>query len=152
MGLEGRPDMALFKFTKSILEDIPIDVYNHGKLKRDFTYIDDLIKSIWLLSSKIPTNTIQEVDNYSDSLSENAPYRIVNIGNSRPVELLKFIEAIESALGKRAKKNFMPMQPGDVPITWANVELLNDLIGFVPDTDVNIGVKNFVKWYKKFYI
>ena len=96
--------MALFKFTKSILEDIPIDVYNHGKLKRDFTYIDDLIKSIWLLSSKIPTNTIQEVDNYSDSLSENAPYRIVNIGNSRPVELLKFIEAIESALGKERKK------------------------------------------------
>lgn len=148
----GRPDMALFKFTKAMLNDEPIDVYNFGKMKRDFTYVDDLVKSIRLLIDVIPqTIKNRNIPLVDDSLSPVAPYRIVNIGNSKMVELLDFIVAIEKHLGIEAKKNMMPMQMGDVPATWADTKLLEELIGYCPDTNFEDGVKAFVDWYLKYY-
>lgn len=145
----GRPDMALFKFTKAILNGDAIDVYNHGDMKRDFTYIDDLVRAIRLLIDAAPLRleTVPE----GDSLSPVAPFRVVNIGNSEPVQLLAFIEAIEAATGLSAQKNMMPMQAGDVPATWADARLLTSLTGYAPKTQVPEGVANFVAWYRAYY-
>jgi len=145
----GRPDMALFKFTKAILNGDPIDVYNHGDMSRDFTYVTDLVRGIYLLLDAVPER-LGDVP-IGDSLSPVAPHRIVNIGNGEPVQLIAFIDAIEDALGQPATKNFMDMQPGDVPATWADGALLQKLTGYTPKTDVVTGVKAFVDWYRDYY-
>ncbi|EIE51103.1 UDP-glucuronate 5-epimerase [Salipiger aestuarii] len=147
----GRPDMALFKFTKAILNGDPIDVYNHGDMKRDFTYIDDLVTGIRLLMDAVPQRPEDGVVPEGDSLSPVAPFRVVNIGNSEPVQLTDFIAAIETATGREAIRNLMPMQPGDVPATWADAALLLKLTGFVPSTDVGTGVAHFMRWYQDHY-
>ncbi|MDB4132555.1 NAD-dependent epimerase/dehydratase family protein [Amylibacter sp.] len=149
----GRPDMALFKFTKAILDGDPIDVYNHGEMSRDFTYIDDLVQGIRLLIDAVPEN-LGGIEAYSktfDSKSCVAPFRAVNIGNSKPQKLTNFIKAIEQSIGIRAVKNFMPMQAGDVPSTWADTMLLEQLTGYRPQTDLTNGVKNFITWYREYY-
>ena len=148
----GRPNMAQFKFTRAILEGEPIDIYNHGDMSRDFTYIDDLVAGIRGLIDAVPQRVsdpgqIEE----GDSLSPVAPYRVVNIGNSAPVPLMEFIDAIEAAVGQEAKKNFMDMQPGDVPATWADGTLLSRLTGYAPQTSVRDGVARFVAWYRDYY-
>lgn len=146
----GRPDMALFKFTKAILNDDAIDVYNYGEMKRDFTYIDDLIKAIRCLIDAVPSTSLAgSIPN--DSLSPVAPYRVVNIGNSNSVQLTDFIDAIEMATGKTAIRNLMPIQAGDVPATWADASLLRAVTGYAPETSVQEGVGNFVEWYREFY-
>ena len=138
----GRPDMAYFKFTKAIAEGRPIDVYNNGKMRRDFTYIDDIVEGVLRVADRIPS---------SCALSP-APYALYNIGNHSPVDLLDFIKAIESALGKEAKINFKPMQPGDVLATFADVgDLMRD-VGFKPDTPIHEGIGRFVDWYKSYYL
>jgi len=142
----GRPDMALFKFTEAILAGRPIDVYNHGEMWRDFTYVDDLVRAIRLLIDAVPGGPETAVA--SDSLSPVAPYRVVNIGNSEKVRLTDFIEAIEAATGKKATRNLMPMQAGDVPATWADATLLQNLTGYRPKTDVREGVARFVEWWR----
>lgn len=148
----GRPDMALFKFTKAILEDRPIDVYNYGDMKRDFTYVEDLVEAIYLLVG-VPPVRPDAVDAVpaGDSLSPVAPWRVVNIGNSDAVQLTDFIEAIEAATGKQAQRNLLPMQAGDVPATWADAELLKTLTGYKPRTGVREGVAKFVEWYRAHY-
>ena len=144
----GRPDMALFKFTRAILSGEPIEVYNHGEMQRDFTYVDDLIEGIVRLIGVVPgTEPVGAVD----SLSPVAPWRAVNIGNGAPVRLLDFVEAIEGALGQHATKRLMPMQPGDVPATWADATLIRDLVGPLPRTDIAEGVRRFVAWYRDHY-
>ena len=149
----GRPDMALFKFTKAILSGEPIDVYNHGEMSRDFTYIDDLVHGMRLLMDAIPEgrNLLEENAYKIDSKSRVAPFRVVNIGNSQLSKLLDFIEAIEVSVGIEAQKNMMPMQAGDVPATWADTALLFELTGYKPKMDLSIGVKNFVTWYREYY-
>jgi UDP-glucuronate 4-epimerase len=148
----GRPDMALFKFTKAILEGRPIDVYNHGDMSRDFTYVEDLVDGIVRLVDAVPARpSSPDAVPEGDSLSPVAPYRIVNIGNSDSVRLLDFIEAIEAATGRVAEKNFMDMQPGDVPATWADASLLKTLTGYAPQTPVRDGVVRFVEWYRDYY-
>lgn len=147
----GRPDMALFKFTKAMLEGKSIDVYNFGKMKRDFTYIDDIVEAIIRLQDVIPEpNSDWTVETGSPATS-SAPYRVYNIGNSSPVELMDYITALEEAIGVKAEKNMMPMQPGDVLETSAETQPLYDLVGFRPQTSVKDGVKNFVDWYRAFY-
>ncbi len=148
----GRPDMALFKFTKGILEDTPIDIYNNGDMYRDFTYVEDLVKGIALLIEAVPQRpeTPQDIP-AGDSLSPVAPFRVVNVGNSDKVRLLDYIEAIEAELGKPAIRNYMPMQKGDVPATWANADLLKTLTGYKPQTDIRDGVAKFVQWYRDYY-
>jgi UDP-glucuronate 4-epimerase len=145
----GRPDMALFKFTDAILKDQPIDVYDHGRMERDFTYIDDLVEGIVRLIPKGPVTG--EPVGAMDSLSPVAPFRVVNIGNGAPVNLMDFIAAIEAALGKPAKRNYMAMQPGDVPKTWANADLLEALTGFRPNYPVAKGIREFVAWFREYY-
>jgi UDP-glucuronate 4-epimerase len=145
----GRPDMALFKFTKGILEGTPIDIYNHGEMWRDFTYVEDLVRGIRLLIDAVPGGPETAVE--GDSLSPAAPFRIVNIGNSDKVRLLDFVEAIETELGRRAIRNYLPMQAGDVPATWANALLLERLTGYRPQTPVGDGVARFVHWYREYY-
>lgn len=149
----GRPDMALFKFTRAILEGSPIDIYNNGDMRRDFTYIDDLIHAVTALLAAVPAlpDSRKAPDLTGDSLSPVAPYRIVNIGNGAPVALMDFVLAIESALGQVAQKNFLPMQPGDVPATWADASLLTQLVGPMPRTDIGDGVAQFVAWYRDYY-
>ncbi|WP_412551409.1 SDR family NAD(P)-dependent oxidoreductase [Shimia sp. MIT910701] len=148
----GRPDMALFKFTKAILEGSAIDIYNHGDMSRDFTYIDDLVTGIVNLIEAAPEAAEgREGARDGDSLSPVAPWRVVNIGNGQPVQLMKFVEAIETALDQEAKKNFMDMQPGDVPATWADARLLEQLTGTIPQTPVEEGVAKFVAWYREYY-
>lgn len=148
----GRPDMALFKFTKAMLEGKPIDVYNHGEMMRDFTYVEDLVEAIRRLIDAPPIRP-ENVDEIAegDSLSPVAPWRVVNIGNSQPVQLGEMIAAIEDALGLTAERNLLPMQPGDVPATWADAELLRSLIGYVPSTEIRVGVGKFVDWYRDYY-
>ena len=149
----GRPDMALFKFTKAILEGEPIDVYNDGDMSRDFTYIDDLINGMLKLITAIP-NTKHISQNHEtaiDSKSDVAPFRVVNIGNSKPVQLMDFIKSIEKSTGIDAEKRMLPMQPGDVPATWADTTLLTELTNYRPDTKVEHGVSKFVKWYRAYY-
>jgi len=148
----GRPDMALFKFTKAMLEGEPIDVYNHGEMMRDFTYVEDLVEAVRRLIDTPPVRpTVAEDVAEGDSLSPVAPWRVVNIGNSQPVQLGDMIGAIEDALGIKAKRNLMPMQAGDVPATWADAELLRTLTGYVPQTDIREGVQRFVAWYRDYY-
>lgn len=147
----GRPDMALFKFTKAILAGEPIDVYNYGDMKRDFTYIDDLVEAIRLLIDTPPQRPADATVPEGDSLSPVAPWRVVNIGNSDAVQLTDFIAAIEAATGLTAIRNLMPMQAGDVPATWADAELLRKLTGYRPRTDVRDGVRAFVDWYRSYY-
>ena len=147
----GRPDLAYYKFVDAILDGRPIDVYNHGDMYRDFTHVSDLVRGIRLLIDEVPqrpgnTGVIPDCD----SLSPVAPYRVVNIGNSDKVRLLDFIEAIEDALGIQATRNYMPMQPGDVPATWADTRLLRELTGFVPSTNFRDGVREFVDWYRDY--
>ena len=144
----GRPDMAHFKFTRAILEGQPIDVYNHGQMSRDFTYIDDLIDGIEGLIAAVPGDTPASS---RDSLSPVAPFRVVNIGASAPTPLMDFIAAIEAACGREAEKIMHPMQPGDVPATWAETGLLTDLTGYAPKVDVTEGAARFVAWYRDYY-
>ena len=147
----GRPDMALFKFTKSILEGKKIDIYNKGNLYRDFTYIDDIVHGVSLLIKKIPKYKKNPSLNRIDSLSLVAPYRIINIGNSKKIKLLDFIKTIENSLSKNALKNYMPMQKGDVFMTLANTKLLKKITGFIPKTNYKEGVRNFIEWYLDYY-
>ena len=148
----GRPDMALFKFTRNILSGKPINVYNKGNMFRDFTYVDDLVKAIYLLSLKNPFEAQKNKEIIeNDSLSDVAPFRIVNIGNSIPINLLDFIKELEKVLGINAKKNYLGMQDGDIYKTHSNTNLLGNLIGFQPKTTVYEGIARFVEWYKSYY-
>lgn len=147
----GRPDMALFKFTKAILEDKPIDVYNYGKMQRDFTYIDDIIEGVVRVLDHIPSSNPDWSGKSPDPCTSPAPYKLYNIGNNQPVELMSYIETLEKALGKAAKKNMLPMQAGDVPMTYADVNDLEREVGFKPHTSIGEGIGNFVKWYKSYY-
>ena len=147
----GRPDMALFKFTDAILDGRTIDIYNNGELYRDFTYIDDLVHAIRLLIDAAPERPDDGSVPEGDSLSPVAPYRVVNIGNSNKVRLLDFVEAIESELGMKARRNYLPMQKGDVYETYANCDLLQSLTGYAPKTDIRVGVGRFVEWFRDYY-
>ncbi|WP_273848565.1 NAD-dependent epimerase [Serratia liquefaciens] len=147
----GRPDMALFKFTKTILAGDSIDVYNHGEMHRDFTYIDDIAESIVRLQAVIPQPNADWTVEQGSPATSSAPYHVYNIGNSSPVKLMKYISALEQALGIEARKNMLPMQPGDVLDTSADTAELYRVIGFKPETSVEEGVKRFVEWYKSFY-
>jgi UDP-glucuronate 4-epimerase len=151
-GTWGRPDLALFKFVDAILDDRPIDVYNHGDMERDFTYVADLARAIELLIPLAPPAVEGRGEvSASDSLSPVAPYRIVNIGNSHPVRLLDFIDEVENCLGKKAERNYLPMQQGDVRATWADGTLLTELTGYRPQTGVREGVAAFVEWFRDYY-
>jgi UDP-glucuronate 4-epimerase len=147
----GRPDMALFLFTRAILEGQPLKVFNHGKMQRDFTYIDDIIEGVIRVLSRLPQPNPHWSGAAPDPGTSSAPYKIYNIGNNNPVELIKFIEVIEAALGKRAQKEFMDLQPGDVVATYADVDDLMKDVGFKPATPIEVGVERFVKWFKDFY-
>lgn len=151
-GTWGRPDLALYKFVDAILDDRPIDIYNHGDMYRDFTYVDDLVRGIRLLIDAAPVRPDSPEDIIAgDSLSPVAPYRVVNIGNSEKVRLLDFVDAIEDCLGKKAIRNYMDMQMGDVPATWANADLLQRLTGYKPETDFRDGISKFVTWFRDYY-
>jgi UDP-glucuronate 4-epimerase len=147
----GRPDMALFLFTKAILESRPIDVYNKGNMQRDFTYIDDIVAGVFHLTGKIPESNPDWRGNLPDPATSFAPYKIYNIGNSNPVELLEFIHILEKELGKTAIKHMLPLQPGDVPATYADVDDLMADVGFRPDTSIKDGIRHFVAWYRNYY-
>jgi UDP-glucuronate 4-epimerase len=147
----GRPDMAYFSFTKAILEGRPIDVFNYGNMKRDFTYIDDIVEGVVRVIDKIPQLNPSWDRTNPDPGSSYAPYKLYNIGNNNPVELLRFIEVLETNLGKNAEKNMLPMQPGDVPITYADVDDLIENVGFKPSTSIEEGIKKFVAWYRRYY-
>ena len=147
----GRPDMALFKFVEAILQDRPIEVYNHGEMFRDFTYIADLVQAIRLLIDTPPPLPRTAEPIAGDTLSPVAPWRVVNIGNSDKVKLLDFVDAIEQALGRKAQRTYLPMQAGDVPATWADASLLRALTGYAPKTDVKDGIEAFVAWYREYY-
>ncbi|CAD5932244.1 putative 37,6 kDa protein in cld 5'region [Planktothrix tepida] len=139
----GRPDMAMFIFTKAILEDKPIDVFNYGKMQRDFTYIDDIVEGV--------IRTLDRIPQPGENQHTTAPYKVYNIGNNQPVELLHLIEVLEATLGKPAIKNFMPIQPGDVPMTYADVDALIQDVNFQPNTSIEVGVQRFVEWYRSYY-
>ncbi len=147
----GRPDMALFLFTKAILEGKPIDVFNHGKMVRDFTYIDDIVEGVIRVIDKPAEPNPQFDPANPDPATSNAPYRVFNIGNNQPTQLMEYISALETALGKTAKKNYLAMQPGDVPATAANTDELDAWVGFKPNTAVKQGVARFVDWYRNYY-
>ncbi|OPX40232.1 MAG: NAD-dependent epimerase [Desulfobacteraceae bacterium 4484_190.1] len=147
----GRPDMALFIFTKAILEDKPVNIFNYGKMKRDFTYIDDIVKGVIKVLNAPPSGDSAWKADSPDPSRSQAPYRIYNIGNNSPVGLMDFIGAIENTLGRKAKKNFLPMQPGDVAATWADVDDLVKDFGYAPEVTVQEGVERFIKWYLDFF-
>jgi UDP-glucuronate 4-epimerase len=147
----GRPDMVLFKFTKAILEGQPIDVFNNGQMKRDFTYVDDAVESVVRIMEVIPTSDPEWKSDHPDPSSSIAPFRLYNVGNHEPVDLLQVIAFLEEALGKKAKTRLLPMQPGDVPATFADVETLSRATGFSPRTPMRLGVQHFVEWYNEFY-
>ena len=147
----GRPDMALFLFTKAILEGRPIDVFNHGNMLRDFTFVDDIVEGVVRVLDRVATANPAYDANVADPATSNAPYRVFNIGNNNPVPLLDFIACIEDALGKKAEKRLLPLQDGDVPATYANTDALNDWVGFVPGTSVRDGIARFVAWYRGYY-
>lgn len=147
----GRPDMALFLFTKAILAGRPIDVFNYGKMKRDFTYIDDIVEGVVRVLDKIPEPNSAWSGNTPDPGASYARYKIYNIGNNQPNELMHFIEVLENYLGMKAEKNMLPLQPGDVPETYADVDDLVKDIGFKPNTSIEIGIERFVKWYRSYY-
>ena len=146
----GRPDMALFLFTKAILAGRPIDVFNHGQMRRDFTYIDDIVEGVIRVTDHIPQPNPDWSGMHPDPGTSKAPYKVYNIGNNKPVELLHFIEVLEHHLGKKAEKNFLPLQPGDVLETCADVEDLMRDVGFRPDTPLTIGIARFVDWYRSY--
>ncbi len=148
----GRPDMALFLFTKAIVEDRPIDVFNYGKMERDFTYIDDIVEGVVRVIENIPTPNSEWNSTAPDPSTSNAPYKLYNIGNNNPVSLMHYIETLENAIGKKAEKNFLPLQPGDVPATYADVSDLEKDVGFKPATSVETGIGNFWQWYKAYFI
>jgi len=147
----GRPDMALFLFTQSILEGRPIDVFNEGRMQRDFTYIDDIVEGVVRVLAKPPAPNPEWSGDRPDPGTSRAPYRIYNIGNDRPVELLRYIEVLEKCLGRTAKKNFLPLQPGDVPVTRADIDDLTRDFGYRPQTTIETGVARFVEWYRAYY-
>lgn len=147
----GRPDMALFLFTKAILEDRPIDVFNYGEMKRDFTYVDDIVEGVIRVIDNPPKGNPDWSGQMPDPSCSKAPYKVYNIGNSNPVKLMDFIEAIEKSLGKEAQKNMMPIQPGDVPATWADVTDLIEDLDYQPNTPIQEGINQFIDWYKAFY-
>lgn len=147
----GRPDMALFLFTKAILEGKPIDVFNFGKMRRDFTYVDDIVEGIVRLIPYVPVGNPTWSGEKPDPASSFAPYKIYNIGNNQPVELLYFIEVLEQKLGRKATRNFLPLQDGDVPETYADVDELMRDVGFKPSTSIEDGIEKFVTWYKEYY-
>jgi UDP-glucuronate 4-epimerase len=147
----GRPDMALFLFTKAILEEKPIKIFNNGRMQRDFTYIDDIIEGIVRVLDKFPDPDPEWKGEAPDPGTSPAPYRIYNIGNNNPVELMAFIEAIETKLGKTAVKKFLPLQPGDVPATYADVDDLIQCTGFKPETSIDTGIEKFIDWYLEYY-
>ncbi len=151
-GTWGRPDLALYKFVDAILDERPIDIYNHGDMYRDFTYVEDLVRGIRLLIDVPPERpaSAEEIEE-GDSLSPAAPWRVVNIGNGDKVRLMDFVEAIEEALGKKAIRNYMPMQMGDVPATWADNDLLQRLTGYRPQTDFKDGIARFVEWFRDYH-
>lgn len=140
----GRPDMAYFLFTKAILDKKPIKVFNYGKMQRDFTYIDDIVEGVIRVMNHLPQPNL-------DQSNSKAPYKVYNIGNNQPVQLVKFIETIEDCLGMKAEKNLLPIQPGDVPITYADVDDLVRDVGFKPSTSIEVGIQNFIDWYKHYY-
>ena len=150
-GQWGRPDRALFLFTKAILEDRPIEVFNEGKMRRDFTYVDDIVEGVMRVSDRIPTGNEAWSGDSPDPGTSRGPYKIYNIGNNQPVELQHFIATLERALGRTAKKVLLPMQPGDVPATYADVSDLQRDVDFRPDTPIEVGIQRFVDWYKKYY-
>ncbi|MGC6445797.1 MAG: NAD-dependent epimerase [Rubripirellula sp.] len=147
----GRPDMALFLFTKAILEGRPIDVFNEGRMRRDFTYIDDIVEGVDRTSQQIATPDASWSSDQPNPASSSAPFRVFNIGNNEPVELNHFIQCIEDALGMKATRNLLPMQPGDVPATFADIEQLDAAVGFRPSTPIKIGIQHFVDWYRNYY-
>ncbi|MDF5706269.1 MAG: NAD-dependent epimerase [Nostoc sp. S4] len=147
----GRPDMALFLFTKAILAKQPIDVFNYGKMCRDFTYIDDIVEGIVRVMDKIPQPNIAWSGNTPDPGTSKAAYKIYNIGNNQPVQLMRFIEVLEDCLGMKAEKNLLPLQPGDVPVTYADVDDLVQDVGFRPSTPIEVGIERFVAWYSSYY-
>jgi UDP-glucuronate 4-epimerase len=147
----GRPDMALFLLTKAILEGRPIDVFNYGNMKRDFTYVDDIVEGVIRVLDRNAAANPDYDPIAADPATSNAPYRVFNIGNNNPVQLLDFIGAIEDALGQKAEKRLLPLQDGDVPATYANTDQLNDWVGFVPGTTVQEGVGRFIAWYRDYY-
>jgi UDP-glucuronate 4-epimerase len=147
----GRPDMALFKFTRSILAGEPIDVYNYGHHRRDFTYIDDIVEGIVRTLDHVATPDPDWSGDAPDPATSKAPYRLFNIGSNNPVELLRYIEVLEELLGRTAEKRLLPMQPGDVPDTYADVDSLTDHIDYRPNTPIEVGVKRFVDWYRSYY-
>ncbi|MEH2148920.1 NAD-dependent epimerase [Nostoc sp.] len=144
----GRPDMALFLFTKAILSNQPIDIFNYGRMCRDFTYIDDIVEGMIRVMDKIPESNTGDV---TDSGTSKAAYKIYNIGNNQPVELMRFIEVLEDCLGMKAEKNLLPLQPGDVPVTYADVDDLVKDVGFRPSTPIEVGIERFVAWYCSYY-
>jgi UDP-glucuronate 4-epimerase len=147
----GRPDMALFLFTKAILAGQPIDVFNYGKMQRDFTYIDDIVEGVVRVLDKISEPNSLESESQHKTSTNQVPYKIYNIGNNQPIELMHFIEVLENCLGIKAQKNMLPLQPGDVPITYADVDDLFRDVGFRPNTPIEVGVECFVKWYRSYY-
>lgn len=147
----GRPDMALFMFTKNILEGKPIDVFNYGQHRRDFTYIDDIVEGVIRTLDKVASPNPDWDSTQPDSATSKAPFRLYNIGSNNPVELLRYIEIIEECLGKKAEKNLLPLQPGDVPDTYADVGALIKDTGYSPSTSVEVGIKNFTDWYRDYY-
>jgi UDP-glucuronate 4-epimerase len=143
--------MALFLFTKAILENKPIQVFNHGKMRRDFTYIDDIVEGVVRVINAVPEANPDWSGDTPDPGTSYKPYRIFNIGNNNPVELTQFIEAIENALGQKAEKEFMDIQPGDVAETYANIDDLYNAVGFKPETSIEEGIGNFIEWYREYY-
>ncbi len=150
-GPYGRPDMALFLFTKAILDGKPIKVFNNGEMRRDFTYVDDIVEGVARLLPHVAQPNPDWSGDNPDTASSYAPYRVYNIGNNSPVKLLDFVEAIEESLGKKAEKEFMPLQDGDVPATYADVQDLMEAVDFKPSTDLKVGVQRFVDWYREYY-
>ncbi len=147
----GRPDMALFLFTKAILDDQPIDVFNYGNMQRDFTYVDDIVEGVVRVLDRVPEPNPLYDAVAADPATSSAPYRVFNIGNNNPVQLLDYIACLENALGKKAEKRLLPLQDGDVPATYANTDALNDWVGFVPGTRIEQGIGRFVAWYRDYY-
>jgi UDP-glucuronate 4-epimerase len=147
----GRPDMALFLFTKAILEGRPIDVFNHGRMQRDFTFVEDIVEGVLRVLDRVATPNPEYSAQQPDPCTSNVPFRVFNIGNNNPVPLLDYIGCLEETLGLKAQKNMLPLQDGDVPATYANVDALHDWVGFTPATDIRTGIARFVAWYREYY-
>jgi UDP-glucuronate 4-epimerase len=147
----GRPDMALFLFARAIVEGRPIEVFNHGHHKRDFTYVEDIVEGVVRATDRVPAPDPNWDSSNPDPASSSAPYRLYNIGSNRPIELLRYIEVLEACLGRKAERIMKPLQLGDVPDTYANVDELIADVGYKPDTPIEVGVRNFVDWFKEYY-